>query len=81
MRADEGAVVSALINLLDNAMKYTPPDDKRVVLRVHRDDEGVAFHVQDNGIGIPRASIAASSGASIAWISGWPARPPASASA
>jgi len=52
VRADEGAVVSALINLLDNAMKYTP-DDKRVVLRVNRASEGVAFHVQDNGIGIP----------------------------
>ena len=52
VRADEGAVVAALINLLDNAMKYTP-DDKRVVVRVTREDDGVAFQVQDNGIGIP----------------------------
>jgi signal transduction histidine kinase len=52
VRADEGAVVSALINLLDNAMKYTP-DDKRVVVRVTREDDRVAFQVQDNGIGIP----------------------------
>jgi signal transduction histidine kinase len=52
VRADEGALVSALINLLDNALKYTP-GDKRLVVRVTRADDGVAFHVQDNGIGIP----------------------------
>ena len=52
VRADEGAVVSALINLLDNAIKYTPAD-KRVVVRVDRADAAVAFQVQDNGIGIP----------------------------
>ena len=52
VRADEGAVVSALINLLDNAMKYTP-DAKRVVVRATRMAGGVAFEVQDNGIGIP----------------------------
>jgi signal transduction histidine kinase len=51
VRADEGAVVSALINLLDNAMKYTP-DQKRVVVRATRMAGGVAFEVQDNGIGI-----------------------------
>ena len=51
VRADEGAIVSAVINLLDNAVKYSP-DDTRVVLRVERADAGVAFQVQDNGIGI-----------------------------
>lgn len=51
VRADEGAVVSALINLLDNALKYTP-DDKRLVVRATRVEGGVAFEVQDNGIGI-----------------------------
>jgi signal transduction histidine kinase len=51
VRADEGAVVSALINLLDNAMKYTA-DQKRVVVRATRMAGGVAFEVQDNGIGI-----------------------------
>jgi signal transduction histidine kinase len=52
VRADEGAIVSAIINLLDNALKYTP-DQKRVVLRVTQAPKGVAFQVQDNGIGIP----------------------------
>lgn len=52
VRADEGAVVSALINLLDNALKYSP-DEKRVVVSVKSTADGVAFDVQDNGIGIP----------------------------
>jgi signal transduction histidine kinase len=51
VRADEGAVVSALINLLDNALKYTP-DEKRVLVKVTRTPDGIAFDVQDNGIGI-----------------------------
>jgi signal transduction histidine kinase len=51
VRADEGAVISALINLLDNAIKYTP-EEKRVVVRATRMAGGVAFEVQDNGIGI-----------------------------
>src|SRR5688572_9581453 len=50
--ADADALVTALINLLDNAVKYTPPE-KRILLRVHRDARGVVFAVQDNGIGIP----------------------------
>jgi signal transduction histidine kinase len=50
--ADAEALVTALINLLDNAVKYTPPE-KRILLRVRRDARGVVFAVQDNGIGIP----------------------------
>jgi signal transduction histidine kinase len=52
IQADEGAIVSALINLLDNALKYTP-GQKRVVVRVTQANGGVAFDVEDNGIGIP----------------------------
>ena len=52
VRADEGAIVSAIINLLDNALKYTT-DHRRIALRVTRSSQGVAFQVQDNGIGIP----------------------------
>jgi signal transduction histidine kinase len=50
---DADALGTALLNLLDNALKYTPAE-KRIHLRVCRDDEGfVAFAVEDNGIGIP----------------------------
>jgi two-component system, OmpR family, phosphate regulon sensor histidine kinase PhoR len=51
VRADADALVTALLNLLDNAYKYTPAD-KRIALSVVRDRSQVAFVVRDNGIGI-----------------------------
>ena len=51
--ADADALSTALINLLDNALKYTP-EEKRILVRVRRDgDAAVSFAVEDNGIGIP----------------------------
>jgi signal transduction histidine kinase len=50
---DAEAVSTALVNLLDNALKYTP-DPKRIAVRACRDGDGVVqFAVSDNGIGIP----------------------------
>jgi signal transduction histidine kinase len=49
--ADEGALVTVLLNLLDNAYKYTP-GEKHISLRAYRDGGGVIFAVEDNGIGI-----------------------------
>jgi signal transduction histidine kinase len=51
--ADADALSTALINLLDNALKYTP-EEKRILIRARRDgDASVSFAVEDNGIGIP----------------------------
>jgi signal transduction histidine kinase len=50
--ADADALGTALVNLLDNALKYTG-GEKRVLVRVHREDRFVVFSVEDNGIGIP----------------------------
>jgi signal transduction histidine kinase len=51
--ADADALSTALINLLDNAVKYTP-EEKRILVRARRDgDASVSFAVEDNGIGIP----------------------------
>jgi signal transduction histidine kinase len=53
VRADAEALSAALVNLLDNALKYTPAD-KRIVITARRDADGfVSFAVEDNGIGIP----------------------------
>jgi signal transduction histidine kinase len=52
LHADPDALVSALLNLLDNAYKYTP-GEKRIGVRVFRDEGEVVFTVEDNGIGIP----------------------------
>ena len=54
--ADKDAMVTVLLNLLDNAFKYTG-DNKRIVLRVYPESGEVCFEVEDNGIGLPRRAI------------------------
>jgi signal transduction histidine kinase len=51
VRADEDALVTVLLNLLDNAWKYTP-GEKRIGIRAYRERDRVVFAVEDNGIGI-----------------------------
>jgi signal transduction histidine kinase len=54
--ADPDALPTALINLLDNAWKYSA-DTKQIILRARGKNGSVTFSVQDNGIGIaPRAT-------------------------
>ena len=40
-----------LLNLVENAYKYTPAD-KRISLHAYREGDRVIFEVEDNGIGI-----------------------------
>jgi signal transduction histidine kinase len=51
IRADREAITTALINLLENAWKYTP-GDKQIQLKAYRSNGAVTFDVHDNGIGI-----------------------------
>ena len=51
VRADEDALVTVLLNLLDNAYKYSP-GEKHIVLRAACEDGHVVFAVKDHGIGI-----------------------------
>lgn len=51
--ADQDAMVTALVNLLDNAYKYSY-DDKRIRLKVFAEDGSVCFSVSDNGVGLTR---------------------------
>jgi signal transduction histidine kinase len=44
-------LLTALVNLLDNAYKYTR-SEKRICLRACRESRQVVFAVEDNGIGI-----------------------------
>ena len=50
---DADALVTAVVNLLDNAYKYSG-DDKHITLRAFAEDGSVCFQVRDNGIGISR---------------------------
>ena len=56
VRADHDAMVTVLINLLENAYKYSY-DDKYIRLKVFAENGSVCFSVSDKGIGISRRSI------------------------
>jgi len=51
LRVDKDKLAAALVNLLGNAIKYTP-DEGRVKLTVEVTDNQLQFHVEDTGIGI-----------------------------
>ncbi len=51
---DHDAMVTVLINLLDNACKYTTKEDKRIQLKVYLEDQWTCFAVSDNGCGFSR---------------------------
>ncbi|MEK0448507.1 MAG: hypothetical protein RL088_775 [Verrucomicrobiota bacterium] len=53
VRVDRDAIISALCNLLGNALKYTGAE-KQIALRVKASQDGVTYSVSDNGIGIPK---------------------------
>jgi signal transduction histidine kinase len=54
METDPEALSQALINLLNNAIKYSP-DKKSIAVSVGREGDRVLVSVADRGIGIPKA--------------------------
>jgi signal transduction histidine kinase len=59
VKADHDAMVTVLVNLLDNAYKYTY-DEKQIRLSVKaglKPAPTVSFIVSDNGVGIPRRAL------------------------
>ncbi|HEX5081235.1 MAG TPA: heavy metal sensor histidine kinase, partial [Blastocatellia bacterium] len=56
-RGDEDLLRRMVVNLLDNAIKYTP-DGGSVSVRLWRDNGLVKLRVTDNGIGIPAEAAA-----------------------
>jgi len=51
MKFDGEAIASVLVNLLSNAMKFSPKK-KEVTVKLFRDDENAVLQVADKGIGI-----------------------------
>lgn len=57
MIADRRAIRQVLLNLLANAIKFTP-EDGRITIAVHRERDGrMAIVVRDSGVGMTRAEI------------------------
>jgi two-component system sensor histidine kinase SenX3 len=54
--ADHDVMVTAVVNLLDNAYKYSY-DDKKIELKVFSEDNFVCFSVKDKGIGMNRRQV------------------------
>ena len=54
--ADKDAMVTVLVNLLDNAYKYSY-DEKLIILRVFEENNQICFEVKDNGLGMNKRQI------------------------
>ncbi len=55
--SDETALEILLKNLLDNAVKYSPPTAVRIVVSAERREVAVLVSVRDFGIGVPKAHL------------------------
>ena len=55
VEADANAIAQVVLNLLHNAVKYTPEAGRRIRVRAARAGRDVAIEVQDNGPGIRAA--------------------------
>ncbi|HEY4416276.1 MAG TPA: ATP-binding protein [Verrucomicrobiae bacterium] len=56
IEGDRARLKQVVVNLLDNAIKYTPPHGQ-IHLRVRSENERALLEVEDNGIGIPREAL------------------------
>ncbi len=55
IEADADALVTALLNLLENAFKYSR-DDVHIDVRAYSEDANVCLEVADNGVGLSKAA-------------------------
>ncbi|MBN1546990.1 MAG: GHKL domain-containing protein, partial [Syntrophaceae bacterium] len=56
IRGDRDRLSQILINILDNAVKYTP-EEGRITLEVSRVEGDTVIRISDTGIGIPKSEI------------------------
>lgn len=49
-------MTQVLVNLLDNALKYSPPESS-LEIKVESDEREIKLHIADNGPGIPPADL------------------------
>ncbi len=56
LNVDMVLFAQVLVNLLDNAVKYSPVDSP-IAIRVFKDSDNIYIIIEDQGIGIPEAEI------------------------
>ena len=56
MLGDEDRIVQVVVNLVANALRFTPPGGS-VTVRLHHTDSEIRIQVEDTGIGIPAALL------------------------
>jgi signal transduction histidine kinase len=56
IEGDRSRMKQVVVNLLDNAIKYTP-NGGNVLLRIARDTDNAILEVVDNGVGIPADAL------------------------
>ena len=56
MLGDENRIKQVLINLLDNAFKFTSEDGK-VILNAYKENDVLVLEVKDNGVGISEEDL------------------------
>ncbi len=54
LRVDREAIARSLLNLINNAVKYSP-NEKYLGVKLYRDNGEIKLEVADRGIGIPRS--------------------------
>jgi heavy metal sensor kinase len=56
VEGDRARLKQVVVNLLDNAIKYTPPNGA-IQLRVKTNNGHAILEVEDNGVGVPREAL------------------------
>jgi two-component system sensor histidine kinase KdpD len=56
VKADPGLLEQAVVNILENAISYSP-DGSRIEVAAHEDPDEVVISIEDQGRGIPRAEL------------------------
>jgi len=54
MRLDDNKTRQAIMNLIENAIQYSPRTGGVVEVELQQKDESIVFTVKDNGIGVPK---------------------------
>jgi two-component system, sensor histidine kinase ChiS len=57
LKADQRAVTQMVINLLSNALKFTPEGGRIALYAARRQDGGISIEVTDNGVGMEADEI------------------------